>query len=304
MVKRKKRNIITWLLSSPYGILRPNQFGISLAFESAAKNNHRDIMEWLLTRTAGIPLPNQESVCSAFSKAAENNHRGIMEWLLTQPEGLPLPNQSTINFIYINLCAQQPRTPETENILRIMDPLVPEQERINQGRAPRQIVRDQGMSGEIHGYSNTMVPGFCDSGRTSPSENQRLFDLVLNQIETRIQGFPRNDIDTILTRLSAIDRIYVGQPEQLNIAQQALAYGLDEAAHFHLQKVLTFLDTLSPHAFDLWFKGFMDESITAYINSQHKLSCAKGIQERILTGLRGVDPGLGQIFKHAEAPLL
>lgn len=54
----------------------------------------------------------------------------------------------------------------------------------------------------------------------------------------------------------------------------------------------------------LWFEGFIEESIIAYQNSQNQLSCSKGVKERILTGLRGVDVELDNTFKYAEAPLL
>ena len=87
-------------------------------------------------------------------------------------------------------------------------------------------------------------------------------------------------------------------------ALAALRDGWEKDSLPNLQKVVTFLDMFHPHQFDVWFSGFITESITAYLNSQHQQSCTKGIKERILTGLRGIDPGLDSIFKHAEAPLL
>ena len=71
-----------------------------------------------------------------------------------------------------------------------------------------------------------------------------------------------------------------------------------------LQLVISFIHKFYPDNLQLWVKGFIEESIVAYINSINKISCSKGVKERSITGLRGIDSDLDSIFAPAEGKLL
>lgn len=306
---KNNRNLMEWLLTQPHGIPLPGQLGVNRAFSSAAFSNNRNLVEWLLTQPHGIPLPNQDGVTRALNNARLANNYALMEWLLTQPHGIPLSDRyETVN-LYRELCSRRPSTGELERVLSRMDLLVPEQERIYQGRGPRQIIQNRAMAFEVHDYADTLVSESSHSASASATgTSEKLSDIIFNKIYSLIRGIVPVEIDLVPLRLqSAVEHIYAGQPEKITLATQALdnSYRLQDAK-LYLRTVMTFLDHLpeSELKFDLWFKGFIEESIEAYKNSQNKLSCVKGIQERILTGLRGVDKELDQIFKHAEAPLL
>ena len=84
-------------------------------------------------------------------------------------------------------------------------------------------------------------------------------------------------------------------------AKQACFSQQDATYAKRLILAVTFIQKFHSAAMQQWIEGFVLESITAY-NSQHSVSCTKGIGERILTGLRGIDEQLDTLFGQAEGP--
>ncbi len=79
----------------------------------------------------------------------------------------------------------------------------------------------------------------------------------------------------------------------------------DDGFQQQLCLAVSFIQTFHQDKLELWVKGFVEESITAYSSSTDSTSCSKGIKERVVTGLRGIeDPALDQLFAQAEGPKL
>jgi hypothetical protein len=87
-------------------------------------------------------------------------------------------------------------------------------------------------------------------------------------------------------------------------AMDAVQAGWTLTTRHMLPMVYTFMLNNHSDKIGIWFSGFVTESMTAYINARDSLSCVQGIEERIITGLRGIDAELNLIFAGPERTLL
>ncbi|HQS83413.1 MAG: hypothetical protein B7Y25_00620 [Alphaproteobacteria bacterium 16-39-46] len=92
------------------------------------------------------------------------------------------------------------------------------------------------------------------------------------------------------------------QAENQDVALQAIVHGMNgPESQDCLRRCLTFVTKLHPDTLNVYMNGFITESITAYLGRNNPESCAKGVSERALTGLRGTDESLEVFFHKAEA---
>lgn len=251
--------------------LKPTQKGINRTLQFAAKNNHHDMVEFLLNRPVGQLRPNEDAIISAYREALANNHVRIT------------------NFLH-------PLLP-TEEILHIhLDDLFQ-----NFGYYP---VR-RSLAVEIHDYANTLV----DSASTATTGsgfvpvNSTLYDAALENITVRMHDQPLIDLEEAQGIINKGIEQHM-TPDQQEQATEAVAKMVDARDQQVLQLVISFIHKFYPDNLQLWVKGFIEESIVAYINSINKISCSKGVKERSITGLRGIDSDLDSIFAPAEGKLL
>jgi len=89
--------------------------------------------------------------------------------------------------------------------------------------------------------------------------------------------------------------------EQQSGLMEALKNGLTQGhGPSFLRKAYTFVKMRCPEKIGIFMNGFVEESRTAYAGRENPTSCIKGIKERILTGLRGIDPQLDKLCEPAE----
>ncbi|MEI8320484.1 MAG: hypothetical protein WCG05_00520 [Alphaproteobacteria bacterium] len=162
-----------------------------------------------------------------------------------------------------------------------------------------------GRAFEVHNYADTQVAGPADGGPSDGARCEspkRLNEAVLEAIQARLA---RGKVKTLefsrsfaaVNALAA--KLYTGQ--ELTTAKAAIARGLDNGpAQRELCQVYAFVRHFHPARLQLWAKQFIGESITAY--GVNAASCTKGITERIVIGLRGIDPELDKLFGQAEGP--
>ena len=162
-----------------------------------------------------------------------------------------------------------------------------------------------GRAFEVHNYADIQVAGPADAGpsdgaRCESLKTKRLNDAVLEGIQERLT---RGKVKTLefsrsFAAVNALaEKLYSGQ--ELATAKAAIARGLEsEDAQRELCQVYAFVRHFHPAQLQLWAKQFIGESITAYEDagrpSGNAASCTKGITERIVIGLRGIDPEIGR----------
>ncbi len=252
--------------------LKPTQKGVNRSLQFAAKNNHQDIVEFLINRPSGKLKPNEDSIISAYREALANNHVRITSLL-------------------------HPLLP-TEEILHIhLDDLFQ-----NFGHYPMR----RSLAVEIHDYANTIVETSTSTKAAIAGfapVNPTLYDAALENITMRMHDQPLIDLEEAqrLINKGIEEHIASDQQEQ---ATEALDKMVDAKDQQVLQLVISFIHKFYPDNLQLWVKGFIEESIVAYINSINKISCSKGVKERSITGLRGIDSELDSIFAPAEGKLL
>jgi hypothetical protein len=137
---------------------------------------------------------------------------------------------------------------------------------------------------------------------TSTATKMRLNDAVLQNIKDRVGAavLPHpHDVDILLNRW--VNENYTDATQNA-LAIQALNANWETETPQKLALIALFLETYHFENFDTWMKGFIGESLEAYKGRSNSLSCVKGINERIVTGLRGIDAELDALFAVAEGP--
>ncbi len=156
------------------------------------------------------------------------------------------------------------------------------------GRMP--VVHSLAM--EAHHYAGTDVEvpaGTAAACAVETSTQMRLIDAILTQVQTRLGAralVPFSEVEAALGAFSgnpAFESVLRSRTDQ---EQMALVY--------------TFLKAFYPNRVRLWRAQFIRESEEAYRGRNDPTSCVKGIRERIITGLRGIDPELDRIFAQVE----
>ena len=146
---------------------------------------------------------------------------------------------------------------------------------------------------EAHNYAGEEVTvsqgasaAACAAGG---SAQVRLIDAIFRQVEGRLGTravVPFSEVRTALGRFSSAPAF---QSVLENPADQRL-----------MAIIYTFLKAFYPDKVDLWKAQFIRESEEAYGGRHDSTSCVKGIRERIITGLRGIDPELDRTFAQVE----
>ncbi|MEI8321357.1 MAG: hypothetical protein WCG05_05075 [Alphaproteobacteria bacterium] len=131
---------------------------------------------------------------------------------------------------------------------------------------------------EIHEYSKKV-------------EKKSALSLIKNRLaKARLLNFDELQQEVLKWRPDAKEVLLQGFPKETPLA---------DIRSFCL--VGTFVLTQHPDFFDAWIGGFIAESQAAYTERKNPLSCKKGIQERALTALRGIeDSEINLLFKSAE----
>jgi len=159
----------------------------------------------------------------------------------------------------------------------------------------------QGIAFEVHNYSGTIVP----------TENITVNDAVFNYIKSKLSNLvnPKNINygECILLLKKEIDAYARIAPGLKKSAKDKLIESLDsDDKKNKLVIVMNFVNQFYSNKMDIYIKTFVDEFVTAYPQyiGTGKLSCVKGIIERIFTSLRSLnDPIINGIFKKAEAEI-
>jgi hypothetical protein len=264
------------------------------ALYCAAENGQQGIVTYLLTNR-DIPeslRPTRNALHLALCGAAENGHQGIVTYLLTSPD-MPeslRPTQDGIDIAYHEAVSRT-----RQNIIVLLEPRVSAAERQNQQRG-NAAGNGRGFGWEIHDYVDTNV--HVQSG-DSPTAVP-LGTAIMNNIEQRVGSQTLPTQPEMIDRLHAwIDGRYLNATEN-TLAKDAIQYGWNDNTPRRLALVFAFLNQHHSNSFDAWMAGFIGESIEAYKGRNKPESCNKGIDERIVTGLRGIDAELDKIFAPAE----
>ena len=278
---------------------KPNQQGINDALMWATSRGHTNIMEYLMTRHDGVsvPLPDQSAVDSAFQNTL--GKIDLVRLLLTPHEGVPLPSETEIIAEYRVIIVDEDITPDNKReLLALLEPHVPEAERRAQQRGNNP---GQGVAYRVHDYANTQVAVKSDESCSS-TKTMRVNDAVLHLIENRLKGKTLANASEITTRLTNwIDAKYP-EATKNDIAKQAMNYSWSDTntPPRNLVLVFSFVKVYYPDSFDAWANGYLTESITAYESRNNPLSCIKGIDERIITGLRSIAPDIDALYETPE----
>ena len=282
-------------------ILKNSDFAISLleAFvPEEEKQNKRLVeatrlgnkvaVEGLLSVSLGQPSPNQAGINIALISASTNGNSTLVELFMNSHKNLLRPDQRSIILAYREAVERR-----FALIITTLNPFVPETERQNH-RLNGEY--NKGIAFEIHNYANTKV-------KASASKTISLIDSVLNNVQDRISStMAYSKAKTIIGQ--AINR-FIPIAQQAD-AKRAIFYRLASDIDYEeqLRLIITFMQTFHKDKMGQWIAGFVNESIIAYVNSNNPTSCSKGIRERVVTGLRGIDAELDKFFAQAEAPIL
>ncbi len=276
---------------------------INLTIKSAAINGQLDMVEFLLNRDL---KPTQKGINRTLQFAARNSHQDMVEFLLNRPDGQLRPNEDAIISAYREALANG-----HARITNLLHPLLPAEEILyihlddlfqNFGHYPMR----RSLAVEIHDYANTLVE-ILPSTKTAIAGfapvNPTLYDAALKNITVRMQDQPLIDFEEaqLIINKGIEEHIASEQQEQATEAVAKMVGAKDQQV---LQLVISFIHKFYPDNLQLWVKGFIEESIVAYINSINKISCSKGVKERSITDLRGIDSELDSIFAPAEGKLL
>jgi hypothetical protein len=278
---------------------KPNRDDVSGALMNAVFGKHTDIMEYLMTPHEGVSmsLPDRSAVDHAFESTL--GEIDLVRLLLTPHEDVPLPSEAEIIAEYRVIIVDEDIAPDRKReLLALLEPHVPEAERRAQRRGNGV---GQGVAYRVHDYADTQVAVKSDKSCGSP-KTMRANDAAIHMIEKSLKGKTLANASEITTRLTDwIDAKY--QKAEANaLARQAMSYGWtnDNTPPRNLILVFSFLKQHYPDHFDVWLRGYITESITAYESRNNPLSCVKGIDERIITGLRGIDPEIDALYETPE----
>ncbi len=288
--------LIKWLVENNH--VQLSQAVITQTFKNAAYSNHLPIIKWIFS-SACPAQPNQDGINEAFLRAVKKNRFDVVQWFLHSPELAHMrPSEATLVQAYRDSISLTVMTNNrywiAESIFRQLPEDMREQftqeilARENRGRvvAPQQT----GFAHEIHKYSRDKI---------TP---------VLENIRSRIAGIQlltKQQIKVIFDSKFKQMSTASGQSTQLQNAKKTVNEILDDTSLPTSQTILTFVNQYHADKLDLFINSFINESVTAYLNSRHQLSCVAGMQERLYTCLRDLDDAeLNAIFHDKEANLL
>ncbi len=163
-----------------------------------------------------------------------------------------------------------------------------------------------GAAFEVHRYANTQVTTSSSANSSSSPLTMSLNDAVIGNMNERLQTagialIPYVDAEKLLN--SWIEAKYSNPDDQVKAKHAAFTKLASDLEYEQvISTVVSFLQKFHSKSIDLWLDGFLKESTTAYKNNGE--SCAKGIKERVATGVRTIDPELDSIFTQAEGPAL
>ncbi len=285
--------------------LRLAQTAVNMALCGAARNNQAAVAEMLLKRSYGKLGPDQGGIDLAFSKAVKGGSEAVVGIMLSRPQASILerliwigqlqPTKSSIIDAYRNSIVDG-----NIAIIRLLAPYVPLSERLNQGVGT-------GLAFEIHNFANAKIITKESSSSSSlvTAKIVKLIDAVSQHMLASLVGvdlIPYRDAEKIVKE--AVEKFIPVEKQAL--AKEAVLYRLASDSDYEeqLSIVVTFVQAHHKDKMEQWIFGFVNESITAYVNSSNSTSCSKGIRERASTGLRGIDTELDKLFAQAEGPLL
>ena len=97
------QKVVKWLIELPKEQLRPNQHGINLAVDAAAKNDRKEIIELLLSPPRAHRQSTQPGcVNKALGTAAESGVQSMVEFLLDRPNGKSQPSMYGVNGAFLS----------------------------------------------------------------------------------------------------------------------------------------------------------------------------------------------------------
>ncbi len=293
--------------------LTPDRQDIDNAFLNSLNNHHFRISDALIKLEGNLKLYN-EVINRGFENAMCHGRLQIVQYLLSLPQGRT-PKRRTLDqclFIaasdeYLNIVdyifsiPHNRFRPSEDALNRALNRLA--QRNLSLNDYPNLKILVEGyrhytnednfaIASEIHNYAETNV--------STATSKVALNVAVLNAIEERLnhEVEPIGSVEKLLEK--AIIENYSGEESQGN-ARRAKSHGWIDSTPKALGSVALFLKRYYPDKINLWVQGYLGESMTAYINHDNHMSCVKGVDERILTGLRGVgDLELDALFKQAE----
>ncbi len=212
LIRSGQQENVEWFLGLP-AVHQRGQDVINYAFYEAALFGHQGIMEWLLNRPEG-QRPNHDGINRAFISKARSHvlmhdHQVTLEWLLNRPEG-QRPTIRAIITAYRNA-----RADGNAAIVRLLDPIVPDEERLDDhgidylgdvhgGFARAGGGMGRGVAFEVHDFADTLVTTSASANvgcegdarvgapiATAAAPRQmRLIDAVQAAITSRLAGRP------------------------------------------------------------------------------------------------------------------
>lgn len=151
-----------------------------------------------------------------------------------------------------------------------------------------------------HFFLNVTTPT-SQKDQVQTFSTMRLDEAIMYTIEKRVGVAPLLKEGPIKAWLSiVVNKLYIETERQA--AHAVITKGWNINTPRRLGLVIVFITTYYPGSIDSWAKGYITESINAYKNGPS--SCSKGIDERIMTGLRGIDDELDAIFSTPERNLM
>ncbi|MDP3372458.1 MAG: ankyrin repeat domain-containing protein [Candidatus Paracaedibacteraceae bacterium] len=290
----------------------PDQNGMNDALLEATKNEHLGIIEFLSVKHSRVPLPNQKGIDAAFNVAVKKGNIELTTHFLNNTT--QKPSQAKINDLFRNISGRSYAYINAATRERLRELLRPHVGRTEGRAAQRAQEQCQREDAELQEYANmAIIRGQNNRGLAFEIHDyaKTIDKKTIAELTTRIGDRKLFSEKVGKQRIVKwIKAQYADNLSQRELATLAVKKGWDRNTPKKLSQIMTFLDIIKENnpvqadPFDLWMNGFIAESITAYRNRNNTLSCSKGIDERMWTGLRGIDPALDCIFGKAEAELL
>lgn len=257
----------------------------------------------IFPRTQHLSNKIFETACDISNNFERNSGNTLRRFLaLVQAGHVERPSEEAFIQEYRNAVAWP-------NLAALLAPYVPQAERVA-AAPPRQrgaLNPYAGQANDIHKYATQANTPAEDYIRSVIKEEQ-LQTVSVKEACTHLFNIVRNNFAGEPNALLSLENGLGITMVNGNILLESDADNLDmRNGRQTLAMVMTFLKRYKQDyqdKFDLWLRGFIQESITAYLNSRNKLSCVRGIRERIITGLRGVSPELDAIFSSPESQRL
>jgi len=125
-------------------------------------------------------------------------------------------------------------------------------------------------------------------------------ETVMGWLEEKLEG---TRLLPLAQALEAVDQWIQDHvpPEDHAQARAKIKSGMEtEKAKEYLVSAYTFVTTFHLEKMAAYLEGFVGESLDAYADRADPGSCIKGVEERVITGLRSLDEKLDLVFAPAE----